>query len=130
MTQFADVVVTTEAISRGEFLKANQLKLERRSLNFLHSGYMQSLKQAVGQQLKTTLPKGLVVNPSQLKRPYAIKRGQDVNILAKSDLISVRIKGKALANAQIGERIRVKNLSTDKIVEGTATYNGFVEIKL
>jgi len=130
VTQFADVVVTTEAVSRGEFLKANQLKLERRSLNFLHNGYMQSLKQAVGQQLKTTLPRGLVVNPSQLKRPYAIKRGQDVNILAKSDLISVRIKGKALANAQIGERIRVKNLSTDKIVEGTASYNGFVEIKL
>ena len=130
ITQFADVIVTTETVSRGDFLKASQLKLERRSLNFLHNGYLKSIKNAIGQQLKTTLAKGLVVSPSQLKRPYAIKRGQNVNILAKSDLISVRIKGKALSNARIGDRIKVKNSSTNKIVEGTVSYNGFVEIKL
>ena len=130
ITQFADVIVTTEAISRGDFLKASQLKLERRSLNFLHNGYLKSMKKAVGQQLKTTLAKGLVVSPRQLKRPYAIKKGQNVKILAKSDLISVSIKGKALSNARIGDRIRVKNSSTNKIVEGTVSYNGFIEIKL
>ena len=130
ITQFADVLVTTEIVSRGEFLRADQLKLERRSLTVLHNGYLKSFKQAVGKQLKTTLAKGLVVKPNQLKRPYTIKQGQNVNLLAKSDLISVRIKGKALSNARVGDRIRVKNTSTNKIVEGTVTYNGFVEIKL
>ena len=130
ITQFANVVVTTETVSQGEFLKANQLKLEKRSLNFLHNGYLKTLKQAVGQKLKTTLAKGLVVKPNQLNRPYTIKRGQNVNLLAKSDLISVRISGKALSNARIGDRIRVKNISTNKIVEGTVTYNGSVEIRL
>ena len=130
ITQYANVIVTTETISRGEFLKASQLKLERRSLNFLHNGYLKSMKQAVGQQLKTTLAKGLVVNPKQLNRPYTVKRGQNVNILAKSNLISVRIKGKALANARVGDKIRVKNISSNKIVEGTVSYDGFVEIKL
>ena len=130
VTQFADVIVTTETVSRGDFLKSTQLKLERRSLNFLHNGYLKSMKQAVGQQIKATLAKGIVVSPNQLKRPYDIKRGQNVNILAKSDTISVRIKGKALANARIGDRIRVKNISTNKIVEGTVAYNGFVEIRL
>ncbi|MCK4742521.1 MAG: flagellar basal body P-ring formation protein FlgA [Sulfuriflexus sp.] len=130
ITQFAEVIVTTETVSRGEFLKASQLKLERRSLNFLHNGYLKSMKQAIGQKLKTTLAKGLVVSPSQLKRPYDVKKGQNVNILAKSDQISVRIKGKALSNARIGDRIRVKNTSTNKIIEGTVTYDGFVEIKL
>jgi len=130
ITQFADVIVTTETVSKGEFLKASQVKLERRSLNFLHNGYLKTLQQAIGQRLKTTLAKGLVIRPNQLNRPYDIKRGQNVNILAKSDLISVRNKGKALSDARIGDRIRVKNSSTDKIVEGTVTYNGLVEIKL
>jgi len=130
VTQFADVIVTTETVSRGDYLKSTQLKLERRSLNFLHNGYLKSIKQAVGQQLKTTLAKGIVISPNQLKRPYDIKRGQNVNILAKSGLISVRIKGKALANARIGDRIRVKNISTNKIVEGTVGYNSSVEISL
>jgi len=130
ITQFADVVVTTETVSRGEFLKANQVSLERRSLNFLHNGYLKSLPEAVGQQLKTTLAKGLVVNPNQLSRPYAIKQGQSVNILAKSAVISVRIKGKALSNGRVGDKIRVKNITTNKIVEGTVTYNGFVVIML
>ena len=130
ITQFASVIVTTETVSRGDFLTASQVKLERRSVNSLHNGYLKSIKQATGQQLKTTLAKGLVVSPNQLKRPYTIKRGQDVNILAKSGLISVRIKGKALANARVGDRIRVKNTSSNKIVEGTVAYNGFVEIRL
>ena len=130
ITQFANVIVTTETVSQGESLKANQIKLERRSLNFLQNGYLKSIKQALGQRLKTTLAKGQVVKPNQLNRPYDIKQGQNVNLLAKSDLISVRIKGKALSNARIGDRIRVKNISTNKIVEGTVTYNGFVEIKL
>lgn len=130
IVQFADVIVTTETISRGDFLKKDQLKLERRSLNFLHNGYFKSMQLAIGQQLKTTLAKGLVVSPKQLTRPYAIKRGQDVNILAKNSVISVRIKGKALADARIGDKIRVKNTSTNKIVEGTAVYGGFVEISL
>jgi len=130
ITQFADVIVTTETVSQGQFLKANQIKLERRSLNFLNNGYLKSFKQAIGQKLKTTLAKGLVVKPNNLNRPYTIKQGQNVNILAKSALISVRIKGKALSNGRVGDRIRVKNTSTNKIVEGTVTYNGFVEIKL
>jgi len=130
ITQFANVIVTTETVSRGEFLKANQIKLERKSLNFLHNGYLKSMQEAIGKQLKATLAKGLVISPKQLNHPYAVKRGQNVNILAKSDLISVRIKGKALANARVGDRIRVKNTSTNKIVEGTVSYDGFVEIKL
>jgi len=130
ITQFANVVVTSEMVSRGEFLQANQVRLERRSLSFLHNGYLKSLSQAVGQQLKTTLAKGLVVNPNQLTHPYTIKKGQNVNILAKNAVISVRIKGKALSNGRIGDKIRVKNTTTNKIIEGTVTYNGFVEIRL
>jgi len=130
ITQFTDVIVTTETVSRGEFLKANQVKKERRAVNLLHHGYIKSLPQVIGQQLKTTLSKGRVIKPNQLKRPYTIKSGQNVNILAKSALISVRIKGKALSNGRVGDRIRVKNTSTNKIVEGTVSYDGFVEIKL
>lgn len=130
ITQYANVVVTTETISRGAILKASHIKMEKRALNFLHNGYLRSAKQVIGQKLKATLAKGLVINPRQLDRPYAIKQGQNVNILAKNGLISVRIKGKALSNARIGDRIRVKNTSTNKIVEGTVAYNGFVEINL
>lgn len=130
ITQFADVVVTTEAVSRGELLRASQLKLERRPLNLLQHGYLRSIKQAVGQRIKTTLARGQIVSPGQINRPYDIKQGQNVNILAKSTHFSVRIKGKALANGRIGDKIRVKNVSSNKIVEGTVTYNGYVEIGL
>jgi len=130
ITQYADIVVTNQPVSRGTPLEKGDLKLERRALNNLHNGYIKSLKQAQGNTLKTSLPAGAVITPSQIKRQYAIKRGQTVNILAKSRVIAVRSKGKALANARIGEKIRVKNLSTDKIVEGTVSYNGSIEIKL
>jgi len=130
ITQYADIVVTSQPVSRGTPLESADLRVERRSLNNLHNGYIKSLKQAQGTILKTSLPAGAVITPNQIKRQYAIKRGQTVNILAKSRVIAVRSKGKALANARIGEKIKVKNLATDKIVEGTVSYNGSIEIKL
>ena len=130
ITQYAEIVVTSQPVSRGTPLGKDDIQLERRALNNLHNGYLKSLKQARGNLLKTSLPGGAVVTPNQIKRQYAVKRGQTVNILAKSGSIAVRSKGKALANARIGEQIQVKNLSTDKIVEGTVSYKGSVEIKL
>ena len=130
ITQYAEIVVTRQPVSRGTPLGEADIQLERRALNNLHNGYLKSLKQARGNILKISLPGGAVVTPNQIKRQYAVKRGQTVNILAKSGVIAVRSKGKALANARIGEQIKVKNLSTDRIVEGTVSYNGSVEIKL
>ncbi|WP_172597611.1 flagellar basal body P-ring formation chaperone FlgA [Sulfuriflexus mobilis] len=128
--QFAEVVVSTQRLSRNTPIQAQQLTLERRAVNRLHGQYLTRLEEVVGQLPKSALAKGKVVSPRLLKQQNLVKRGQNVMILAENTQIQVRSQGTAMTSGRIGEVIRVKNLSTKKIVEGTVTSRGNVKINM
>lgn len=88
------------------------------------------LTQAISQLTKNTVMKGAAISPRLLKQRNRVKRGQSVIILAKNAVIQVRSQGVALSDGAIGEIIRVRNRLTKKIVEGTITSEGLVEIPL
>lgn len=130
ITHYARVVVSARHLPRGQAINKDDIKLERRAITRLHGQYLTQAAEVVGQLPKQRLEKGKVVSPRMLKRQNLVKRGQNVIILAEKSLIQVRSKGVALANGQIGERIRVRNTVTKKIVEGTVTSDGYVKILL
>jgi flagella basal body P-ring formation protein FlgA len=55
-----------------------------------------------------------------------VKRGQQVVLLAQTSSIIVKMSGKAMADGAAGEKIKVKNLSSDRVIEGIVTENGSV----
>lgn len=130
ITRYAKVVVSARNLSRGQAISSDDIALERRAITYLHGQYLTQTTEVIGNLPKRSLEKGKVVYPGLLKRQNLVKRGQDVIILAENPLIQVRSKGVALANGRVGERIRVKNSATKKIVEGTVTSEGYVEILL
>jgi flagella basal body P-ring formation protein FlgA len=130
ITRYAEVVVSSRNLSRGQAINKSDIKIERRAVSRLHGQYLTQVSQVIGQLPKRSLEKGKIVSPRLLKRQHLVKRGQNVIILAENPLIQVRSKGVALTNGRIGERIRVRNTGTKKIVEGTVTSEGYVKILL
>lgn len=51
-------------------------------------------------------------------------------IIAETSGISIKMKGKALNDATIGEHVRVKNMNSKRIIEGTAIRSGVVKINI
>ncbi|WP_457676262.1 flagellar basal body P-ring formation chaperone FlgA [Thiolapillus sp.] len=121
---FKEVVVTSEALPRNTVLKPSHLRLARRNLAKLPQGYFVSPDQLVGKKLKRNLGPGLALTPTMVKARAIIKRGQQVILVSRSKGISVRMQGKAMGSAAPGELIKVKNLSSKRIVEGTVTTSG------
>lgn len=130
ITRYAEVVVAARNLARGRAITRDDITLERRAITHLHGQYLIQTTEVIGNLPKRSLERGKVIYPGLLKRQNLVKRGQDVIILAENPLIQVRSKGVALTNGRAGERIRVKNSATKKIVEGTVTSEGYVEILL
>ena len=125
---FADVIHTAEPLPRGHILGKHDLVSIESDLSQLRSGYYTRAEQLVGQQLKRRLAQHKVIKVNYVKPPTLIKRGEIVSIVAKNTGYSVKMSGTALMNGVRGERIRVKNLSSKRIIEGTVKAAGVVSI--
>ena len=59
-----------------------------------------------------------------------IHRGQQVTLIAGSEGFQVRMNAIALSDGRISERIRVQNLSSQRVVEGVVRSDSVVEVPL
>jgi flagella basal body P-ring formation protein FlgA len=124
------VVVTTTDIHRGTLIRKEHLQLEKRDIARLHRGYLESLEQAVGKSVKQSIRSNQVVTPSKIVSPRAIKRNSRVTILASSNSIQVRMAGIALENGSIGERIRIRNQSSNLEIDAKVVAPGVVQVAM
>jgi flagella basal body P-ring formation protein FlgA len=58
---------------------------------------------------------------------HAVKKGNQVVILAQIGTLQVRMNGKALSNGAVGERIKVENNSSNRRIEATVIASGVVK---
>lgn len=123
-----DVVVTKHALSADHILSANDIKLAQRDIASLRKGYLTDSRALIGQQLKSPLPMGSIVQASQFKAQTLVHRGDLITLVAAVGNMEVRVRGEALANGGLGQRVKVKNSSSQRIVEGIVDAAGVVRI--
>jgi flagella basal body P-ring formation protein FlgA len=127
---YEQVVTAKHPLSRGTTLTSDDITLTRSELSRLHRGYLSATDQAIGRLLKHDLSQGAVLTPAQLKTPLLIRRGQKVTLFAEMEGIQVRMSGTALEDGANGELIRVKNLTSKRVIEGTVLKNGTIKVPL
>lgn len=114
-----NVVVLRDHIGRGERITDSSLVLQQRNIADLQRGYFTSFEQVINNVSKRSLRAGAAVNPSMINLPILVKRGQAITLRAKRVGFSVDMKGLALKKGRQGEKIKVKNSSSGKVLYGT-----------
>lgn len=130
ISQKLQVVVLTRALTPGSVITADAVRTLEQDSTALPFGYLTQPELAVGKVLKRSLAAGNVLTPDALASPVAIKRGERVTLIGHAGAIEVRADGKALANAAAGERVRVENGASRRVVEGVAREGNIVEVNL
>ncbi|MBT8121609.1 MAG: flagellar basal body P-ring formation protein FlgA [Gammaproteobacteria bacterium] len=115
---FGDVVVAARPLTRATLLTAADLKMARRDLAQLHSGYFGSIDQAIGKQAGRNIAVDTAISTSLVKEPLAVKRGQRVSLVALAGGLEVRMTGEAMSDGTKGQRIKVRNLRSKRVVDG------------
>ena len=130
VSMFKQIFIARQTMSRGHRITAGDLQSIRRDIGQLQFGYIDKKRDVIGKITKRVVFANSVIRPQMLSLPLLVKRGQTVVLMAESNGIQVRMSGKALGSAPAGQTIRVRNLSSRRIVEGVVVRSGVVKISM
>jgi flagella basal body P-ring formation protein FlgA len=125
---YREVVVTTRALQPGQIIAAADVSLEERDTLAGGSRALQSLDEAIGHSVRRSLAARALVGATAVEQPVLVKRGERVSLRASNGGIAVTANGEALADGRSGERIRVRNLQSQRVIEATVTGPGKAEV--
>lgn len=123
-----EAVVVARPLARQQVIAPDDVRLEATSSAQLANGYFDALETVIGQQTKRALLPGQILNDALLTAPKLVKRGQQVTLVAGRPGVMVQMKGEALDDGVVGQRIRVRNTSSKHIVEGAVAADGTVQL--
>jgi len=124
------MVVIARPVSSNHVLTKQDLRIEQRDIGNLRQGYMANIAAVVGQQAKYSLGMGTVIQKNHLRPLNIVKRGESIVLVASGGTMEVRMQGTAMSDASLGDRVRVKNLSSERIVEGIVDGPGVVRVTM
>ncbi|MFP9229716.1 flagellar basal body P-ring formation chaperone FlgA [Pectobacterium cacticida] len=122
-----DYVTSSRPIVRGTALTVVDITLTKGRLDLLPPRPILTLKDAQGAILLRDLTPGQIITASMIRRPWAVKAGQSVRIIAQGEGFTINSDGKAMNNAAIGQSVRVR-MTTGQIISGTIDEDGSVVI--
>ena len=125
---YDQVLVANRFLRRNAIVSAADLRTERRELSALPGGYETDPAQLIGRQLRQAFMAGMVISPRSVKIPSAVRQGDTVTLVARHAGMEVTSSGVALGDAGIGERVRVRNEASQRVVEGTVIDERRVEV--
>lgn len=113
-----DVLVLRRPLPRGGSIDAADVTRRSLEVDGLSHLYIGNLAEVAGRHLVRPAPAGTPLLAAWFVADALVKKGQDITLVARTSGVEIRASGRAMANAALGQRVRVQNMSSLKIVEG------------
>ncbi len=127
---FADVAVAANPLVKGQILDAAAIKMQKTNVARLKNGYFAETRALAGLEARRNLRSGTVLTPRNLQPRLLVKSGQQVTLVLDYRGLQVKSSGQALQSARMGQRVRVRNSQSQRIVEGVVSGEGLVKITI
>ncbi|MCL1124790.1 flagellar basal body P-ring formation chaperone FlgA [Shewanella surugensis] len=122
----ARLPVFKRAMKRGEQVKGQDITWMKLALKGSDKEVLTQASDIIGRQMVRKLHRYKPIKAMYLGAPVLVKLGDKVIIEAKSQGFYAKMFGEALESGREGEAIRVKNLSSGKIITAYPTSKGKV----
>ncbi len=126
ITVYKDVLALKKPLPQNSIIKPDDVYKIKKDVSLLRKGFFEDTQNLQKFRLKRALPANTILSPAHLKKKLMVKSGQIVTIENNSAYISIKMSGKALNNGSIGDTIKVKNLSSGKIIQAEVIKPGLV----
>jgi len=124
------VVVAVRPLAANKIITTADVKLQQWDIGALRQGYIDNIRQLIGQELKYPIAMGTVIKPQSVRAQKLVHRGEHIMLIASTGNMEVRMSGTALSDASLGQRVRVKNSSSKRVVEGVVDAPGIVKVTM
>ncbi len=109
-----ELFVLKKAGQKGDLVSMKDIRVRETYMNGRQGGYPASAEDVVGKALKRDVPANTVITDQVLENQVVMKRGDIVTIIAETNKLIVRAKGRTIDKGGIGETIRVRNIASGK----------------
>ena len=116
---FAPVLVASEIIPFNQSINETNTKLEKREISkYLGKTYFQVVS---GIESTRNYPKGSIILSQHTKQKALVLKNSSIDIIFESKNMNIKLRGLALNDGAMGDRILVKSEKYNK------TYNGIIK---
>lgn len=123
-----NVVCAVRDIRKNDMVAASDIRVEKRGAEKrIGAGFLTDMSLAVGKQTRSDIRSGAVLFEKNLVIPSVLKKGDRVKLVARSGRLSIQTLAEAMSDGKSGERIRVRNIDTGKLVNATVVDSATVE---
>lgn len=125
---YLPVLVAKHRLARGKVLTASDVAIRKRNITGLRDGILADPDDAIGLTVKKSIRDLQPLSPSLLEQPVMVERHQRVVMLAEQDGVQARMLGEAMRKGRRGDVIKVKNLSSQRVVSAVVAGQGLVHM--
>lgn len=126
---FRPVLVAKHALVRGDVVDGDTTGLAERDVLQLGYGHLDDPARYAGSRVLRPIAEGAAIAPTAIAAPLLVERGATVTLLARGNAIDVRATGIAVEDGSAGMRVRVRNASSGRTVDGIVEGPGLVSIR-
>jgi flagella basal body P-ring formation protein FlgA len=113
---WSDVVLTVKPLGKYQPIEADDIIVKKMNLARVPANVVVRADQVLGLRARHSIAANCLLRNDQIESLPVIRRGDVVQMIAESDVLKVAAKGMAKENGAVGERIRVMNLRSRKII--------------
>ncbi|MFB2684810.1 flagellar basal body P-ring formation chaperone FlgA [Shewanella mangrovisoli] len=121
------VVVASETLAPGELISPTQVEIRYVDQNSLRGMQFSDTSQLSGVRVKRRVAKNFPIFANNL---CFVCKNDSVSIYVRSSNFVLKTVGEALQDGNIGDQIRVKNSSSNKVLDAIVTAIGEVEVRM
>ncbi len=111
-----DVVVADDTLAYNRILTAGDVRVKRKWVRSMDPKLVTSVDQVEGKMLVTNVPAGGEINTYMLKEPKLVKRGEVVRLQLDRGAIQISTLAICEEDGVRGALVKIKNMSSNRIV--------------
>ena len=127
---YDDVLVTTKPLVKGQIIDESSVIHKKHNIVRLNNGYFSKNTALTELQVRRNLAMGTVLTSKNWVPRLLVHSGQQVTLVLDFKGIQIKASGQALRSASRGERVRVRNNQSHKIVEGIVFGEAMVRVNI
>jgi len=112
-----DVIVASEALVKGHIIQRSDLKTAPTWIDGSSRDLILDENECIGKEVAKKMNSGEFIRPSDVLMPVCAKKGDIIWVECVAGALSVRAAATVLENGRRGDYIRVRNNSSNKVIE-------------
>ena len=126
---FRRVLVAGRNIRRGDTVGADAVEVAERDVTRLRHGFYRAAAEVEGMQARRPLHFGDIVSRDHVQPMPVVSRGDELNLVLDGGNMRLTARATALQAGGVGQRIRVRNADSGKVLQGWVADARTVEIR-